>query len=340
MSSIKNYILWKIHNAGLINQLMSIEIGSSIAFLENKHIIFSNYSSQHYNNIYMPISKTTSKEELKQFYDPNIFQLINIPKSCFFDLNENVVFDNFETHENIIGSYYKCNDGDNENFFSESRKQIKLDKNKNNYFNGINLAFYSRFFFNRPKALDLFLSELKFKNEYINLAEKISNQLKDFVSIHFRLTDHSKKYPSNKENRIKYFNNIKEKNKNIVFCTDDVETIKSEFKDKCSFIDEIILFDFKSDFLNLEFHNNIVLGLISLLTMSYSDYFIGTPGSTFSSYIHRLRYLKNKENCFLYMDSFYNNNYINSGPYSWNGFDCHTETKNWWMEWPECKLNI
>ena len=32
--------------------------------------------------------------------------------------------------------------------------------------------------------------------------------------------------------------------------------------------------------------------------------------------------------------------YVQNGPFSWNGFDCHTNVKNWWREWPECKLRV
>ena len=34
------------------------------------------------------------------------------------------------------------------------------------------------------------------------------------------------------------------------------------------------------------------------------------------------------------------NEYERTGPFSWNGFKMHTNVKNWWSEWPECKLVV
>ena len=334
-----NDILWQIHNAGLINQLMSVEIGACISFLEKSPIRFFGYSNKSYGSIFLPPIKTMHVKEINESFKPNIFQLIDIPNSIDYSLINEPSKDLCTIHEHIIGLYYKCNNGENENSFAEGRAKLTLNKTTKNFFHNSCFAFYSRFFYNRPKELDLFLNKLKFKDPYVNLAKKIASQIGNFSSIHFRLTDHSKNYFATSENRLKFFDRIKEKKFRIIFSTDDVDLIKQEFKNECLLVDEIILNFFKKDFLELEFHDNVVLGLMSLLIMSESDYFIGTPGSTFSSYIHRQRFLNNKKDCFLFMDSSKGKNFIQNGPYSWNGYDCDTSTKNWWREWPECKLN-
>ena len=335
-----NDILWQIHNAGLINQLMSVEIGAGISFLEKSHIKFFDYSNKSYGSIFFPPVKKKNIKEIGESFKPNIFQLIDIPDSIDYSLINNASQTSCTIHEHIIGLYYKCNDGENENSFAEDRAKLTLNKTTKNFFHKTCFAFYSRFFYNRPKELDIFLSKLKFKDPYINLAKKIAYQIGNFSSIHFRLTDHSQNYFATSENRLKFLNQIKEKNNRLVFSTDDVDLIKKEFKKECLLVDEIILNFFKKEFLELEFHDNVVLGLISLLIMCESDYFIGTPGSTFSSYVHRQRFLNNKKDCFLYMDSSRCKDSVQNGPYSWNGYDCDTCTKNWWREWPECKLSI
>ena len=117
--------------------------------------------------------------------------------------------------------------------------------------------------------------------------------------------------------------------------------IKNDINENFLFIDDIITDQFAEDFIKLEFHDEVVFGLISLLILSHSEHFIGTPGSTFSAYIHRLRVHNNKQECFEYMPAKPQyDNYVQNGPFSWNGFNCHTNVKNWWREYPECKLNI
>lgn len=337
---MQHQIFWEIHNAGLINQLMSVEIGSSISFLEKVDINFFNVKHKDYDGIYIPWSNTVRVKEFKKKYKPNIFEIINMPKDINFKIVEDFFNDNYEKHENIVSKYYKCNDGDYENNFSEGRKKIILNKNKSNVFKKNCFSFYSRFFYNRTKDLDIFLNKIKFKDQYVDLAKKISLSFKNFCSIHFRLTDHAHNYKSNQEERMSFIKKIESFEKKIILSTDDKDLLSKEFGNKYLFVDDIILNDFKNDFLNLDFHDDVILGLISLLVLSHSDYFIGTPGSTFSSYIHRLRFLNNKENCFLFMNSRFNENFIQDGPFSWNGFKCDTLTKNWWREWPECKLMI
>ena len=74
--------------------------------------------------------------------------------------------------------------------------------------------------------------------------------------------------------------------------------------------------------------------------MTYSDYFIGTPGSTYTAYIHRKLYQKRNHNFEMMDCGRYHSSWNQSGKYSWNGMPMHTEMKSWWREWPESKLNV
>jgi len=334
-------MFWQIHNAGLINQVMSVELGCCISFLEKQQIHFFDYAKKSYGNIFVPSVKTMTTPEMRSSRKPNVFDLLDIPSEIDFRLIDAVPHSNYIKHENIIQSYYKYgNNSHNEQSFSEGRSRLHIDKHADNHFQTNCFSFYSRFIFNRPRELDLVLNKLRFKRQYVEFAKKISSQLSNFSAMHIRLTDHAKNYHSTSENRYKHFNRAKERHNKIIFSTDDVDLIRSELKNDCIFVDEIILNHFKEEFLSLEFHDEVVLGLISLLVLSDSGYFIGTPGSTFSSYIHRLRLLNNKSECFLFMDSSHNEHFTQNGPYSWNGFNCHVAAKNWWREWPECRLDI
>lgn len=332
---------WQVHNAGLINQVMSVELGCCISFLEKQQIYFFDYSNKSYGNIFVPPVKTMAIPEIRASGKPNVFQLLDIPSEVDYSLIDVAPETDCVRHENIIQLYFKHGDkSDHEYSFSEGRGRLRLSTHSDNYFHTNCFSFYSRFIFNRPRELDIVLNKLRFKEQYVKFAEKVSSQLKNFSAIHFRLTDHTMNYHATRESRLNYYNQAKERYHKIIFSTDDVQLIRSEFKDDCLFIDEIILHHFRDEFLSLEFHDEVVLGLISLLILSESDYFIGTPGSTFSSYIHRLRLQKNKAECFLFMDSSHNEHFTQNGPFSWNGFDCHIAAKNWWREWPECRLDI
>jgi hypothetical protein len=335
-----NNIFWQIHSAGLINQVMSVEIGCGIAYLEKKPISFFNFSNKSYGSIFLQPIVTMKLREITVAPKPNVFQLIDIPSDIEYRLINEVPNEPYCTHSDIITHYYKCGEGQNEGLFSEGRGKLSLNIHMHNFFHINCFAFYSRFFFSRPRGLDILLSKIRFKDEYVSLAKKIASQLKNFSSIHFRLTDHSKNYHATSENRMKHINRAKEVGYKIIYCTDDVNLIRSEMQADCLFVDEIILNHFRTEFLQLEFHDDVVLGLISMLVVSDSEFFIGTPGSTYSSYIHRLRYLNGKKDCFLFMDSNHNENFVQNGPYSWNGYNCHVAAKNWWREWPECRLNI
>jgi len=331
---------WQIHDAGLVNQIMCLEMGSGIAFMEECPITF--YEYKRYEKPIFTASRVHSKrEKLTNSKNPNLFDVMNVPSELNYSLlpffNEKKVFN----IKNNIRFYYKCQDGEHEKEFAEGRERLDPDKDKKICFNTNNLAFYSRFFFNRTKELDLFFSKLTFKSEYFEFVEKVANDIGKFSAIHFRLTDHARNYASTSENRIKYFEKLQNKGLPVIVSTDDNELIKKEIDGNYILVDDIICDYFPSDFLKLPFHDEVVFGLISMLMLANSEYFIGTPGSTFSAYIHRLRFNNNKPECFEYMpgrDKY--DNYVQNGPFSWNGFDCHTNVKNWWREWPECKLRV
>ena len=334
-------MFWQIHNAGLINQVMSVELGCCLSFLEKQQINFFDYSKKSYGNIFVPPVRTMGTPEMRSSRKPNVFELLDMPSEIDYKLIDEVPKVHYTKHENIIQSYYKYGqDSHNESYFSEGRGKLHINKNSDNYFHINCFSFYSRYIFNRPRELDVVLNKLKFKEQYIRLAKKISSQLSNFSAMHIRLTDHAHNYHATSDNRLKHYNKARERHNKIIFSTDDVNTVRNEYKETSLFIDEIILNHFREEFLQLEFHDDVVLGLMSLLILSESNYFIGTPGSTFSSYIHRLRLLNQKDDCFLFMDSIYNEQFIPNGPYSWNGFGCHVAAKNWWREWPECKLDI
>ena len=156
---------WQIHDAGLVNQIMCLEMGSGIAFMEECPITF--YEYKRYEKPIFTASRThTKRQKLTNSKNPNLFDVMNVPSELNYTLlpffNERKVYN----IKNNIRFYYKCQDGEYEKEFAEGRERLNPEKNKTICFNTNNLAFYSRFFFNRTKELDLFFSKLTFKSEY------------------------------------------------------------------------------------------------------------------------------------------------------------------------------
>ncbi len=344
----KNKIIyWKIHTAGLINQMMSVETGAGVAFMEKANLYF--YKTNIDKNRTMHPSGIIPQKRRILYQGtklPTIFDLIDIPNDLKFSINEEHNLSSDKKNKSleltdILGYYYKCDDGADEQKFAEGRKKIPSSDYQDLHFVQYAFAFYSRFFFSRTPELDDFFSRLTFRKPYLELAEKIAKFIGTFRGMHIRLTDHSNKYDASPENIAKGQDYFLDNNLPLIVSTDDKDTVIVKTKIKCKFVDDIITDHFAKEFINLPFHNEVVFGLISLLVMSYAQEFVGTPGSTFSSYIHRLRINKGLDDNLYYIKSgrACDNSTI-TGPFSWNGFQMHPNTKSWWQEWKECKLCV
>lgn len=326
--------------------MMSVEMGAGLAFMEKIPIYF--YKTAIDKNRTIHPSGIVPEKRKKLYLNtkmPTVFDLIEIPSVLNYSINNEYnlrkdIFDSCLNLEDLLGYYYKCAEGQNEDKFAERRKRLTFG-NKNINFNKFSLAFYSRFFFNRPPELDEFYSNLSFRKPYLELAENIAKSIGKFRGMHIRLTDHADKYDSKPENISKGQDLFKNKNLKLIVSTDDKEKVSNKIGIKCVFVDDIITDEFGKEFYNLPYHNEVVFGLISLLVMSYAEELVGTPGSTFSSYIHRLRINRGLDDNLYYIKSGKPcDKYVQTGPFSWNGFDMHTNTKNWWREWKECKLCV
>ena len=164
-----------------------------------------------------------------------------------------------------------------------NKKELIFEENKSYNMSGPNLANRETFFANQD---DEFLNKIKvtFKEEYVNLANKIAKSLGEFRGMHVRLTDHAERTFSFSE---KDFDKaLKNNDLKTVVLTDDVNNEIFKNKD-ITFLDDYIVDNFSDEFLALPSQSEIVFGLIGLLVMCQSKEFIGTPRSTFTAYIQR-----------------------------------------------------
>lgn len=324
------------HDAGIVNQLMSVELICGLAAAtKNKISVIKPYWRNE-----MPIcisgnSYKNLKRVLNHNEKPLIYDLIDFPSDLinftnFIDIQ-------FDEIGSLIESYFDCDpliDNFDEEVFSEGRNKLIFLEGKKYLFKKWSFGLYSRFFYHRTPEIDKILSCIKFKKEYHDLAKKISEDLGRFNGLHVRGTDHRKNYNANRGIVESAIRRLRKDGKKVVLCTD--EDVKY---DNCLLLHNFIIENYAESFKSLPFSDAAVFSIINLLVMTYSEEFAGTPGSTYTGYIHRCLYQNSPHNfCFLNGEEFPYSPI--KGKYSWNDFNMHTMMKSWWREWPECKLNV
>ena len=332
---------------GLFNQITSLETAVGLASRYKKQLIFHNISNPpnaDYNNARVPIYSANYKfNKRENLIDSNIFPNISDlldweNKDCNILIND--VVDSF-THEDLrVENLMLCysvaseNYSAQEDFFSEGRKRLFLE-NYNNVYLKNTLGYYSRFFFDRNSSLNKSLSSVRFKPEYYQLAEKVALSIGLFNGVHFRLTDHKGMFDPNNSILDSGVSQIND-GLPIVMCTDqpDSELIKNSSYNYL-LLDEYILNNFYKEFREFKFKEEVSFGILNNLVMHYSQEFIGSPGSTYTGYIHRG--LNQKRD--IQWRIFGEKEHLQDGPYSWNGYNNKdTFTKQWWREWKESKI--
>ncbi len=332
---------------GLFNQITSLEVGVGLASRYKKQLVIhniSNPSNGDYGGVRVPIYSANYKyNERSSLIDSNIFP--NISDLLEWENKENTILindivDSF-TYEDLrienLMKYYSPLPSiynNKEDFFSEGRERLLLE-NYNNVYLKKTLGYYSRFFFNRDPVLEKSLSSVKFKIEYYQLAEIIAKSLGTFNGAHFRLTDHKGMFDPDTNVLDLGISRI-DNGLPIVMCTDqpNSELIQNSSY-KYLLLDQYILNNFYNEFRDLKFKEEVSFGILNNLVMHYSQEFIGSPGSTYTGYIHRG--LNQKRD--IQWRIFGEDEHIEIGPYSWNGYNNKDSlTKQWWREWKESRL--
>jgi hypothetical protein len=332
---------------GLFNQVTSLEVAVGLASRYKKQLLIHNISNPpngDYGGAKVPIYSANYRyNERSHLIDSNIFPNISDlmdweNKDCNILIND--IVDSFTNEdlriENLMMYYSSPSDDykDTEENFSEGRERLLLN-NYNNVYLKKTLGYYSRFFLDRESSLDKSLSSVRFKPEYYQLAEKIAISIGLFNGTHFRLTDHKGMFdPDNNilDSGISQIDN----GLPIVMCTDqpDSELIKNSSYNYL-LLDDYILNNFYKEFREFKFKEEVSFGILNNLVMHYSQDFIGSPGSTYTGYIHRG--LNQKKD--IQWRIFGEEEHLQDGPYSWNGYDNKdTFTKQWWREWKESRI--
>lgn len=332
---------------GIFNQMTSLELAIGLSKRFNKELLFYNISNPpnpDYNNARVSIySANYHFNDRSGLVDSNVFP--NISDLVNWENKENHILindivDSF-TNEDIridnLMNYYSSNNNLDDIKFSEGRILLNIPEKSNIHLKKT-LGYYSRFFMNRDKALDKSLSSVRFKQEYYELAKVISDSIGHFNGVHFRLTDHKGMFDPDYNVLDIGIDTLHKNGLPIVMCTDqpNSEIIKKS-SNSYIFLDQYILNNFYKEFKQFKFKEEVSFGILNNLVMHYSQDFIGSPGSTYTGYIHRA--INQKRD--IQWKIFGEQEHIQDGPYSWNGYENKDSlTKQWWREWKESRLDI
>ena len=345
MSGTTDKVFFQLWNpTGLINQVMSLELAVGLSHEINAPVVV-HYVSNNGDNLYefkkVPIYTPSRwyNGQREGFTNPDQFpHLLDLLE---FDANIIVVDEKINTFkqeeviiDNMMNNYYYSNKQEieeDELAFAEGRQRLPLDRPI--HLKGT-LGWYSRFFYDRSPELNKSLSSVKFKKEYTDLAKKISNSLGTFKGMHLRLSDHIKMFETTQEMFEDWLNKFEQNNLPIVVSTcEPGHKMVQDNKHRFILLDEYIVNNFADDFKALPFQDEVVFGLICNLVLHDSVNFVGTSGSTYTAYIHRVRNQKGIETW-----SFFDNPPDAQGElYSWNKYPLDLGRKMWWREWEESK---
>jgi hypothetical protein len=328
---------------GLFNQLTSIELAVGLSKKYSRDLIIHNISNppnSYYGGARVPIYSANymySKRDnrVDKYIFPKITDFVDWDgKESVEFIDDTVEF--FEEDEIVIDNLMEYYSSDIEDdFFAEGRKLLSFD-NYSNYHLKKTLGYYSRFFMNRDLDLNMALSSVRFKQEYYDLSDQIAKSLGYFVGAHFRLADHKNYFSPGTETLDSGISTL-QSGMPIVMCTDESSSDIIRGSDyNYIYLDEYILDNFYNEFRQLKFKEEVSFGILNNLVMHHSKDFIGSPGSTYTGYIHRA--INQNNNSYIWK-IFNEPNFIDGNPYSWNGYDSRdTITKQWWREWKESEL--
>jgi hypothetical protein len=327
---MSNKIYFEIYPAGLINQLMSLEIAigienetsmETIIYNIPKHLpTLSKYFTKQNNKTIIDLVDWKNKEKFKTFY-----------------VGDEIEIKNCEIVNNLQNFYFikENRQYPNEDHFSGTRKRLLIDSSKNINLRNT-LVWYSRFFYEKNNDLKDKMLSIRFKQEYYDLSNKIAKSLGRFNGVHLRLTDHIEKMFAISEKNVQDGIRLLTEDLPIVISTDDADHgFFNKINKDIIILDKYIINNFSNDLFENDFDNDISLAILCNLVLSLSEDFIGSAGSTFTGYVQRGRINNRKK---ISWKLFGEPEFIPEGPYSWNNFYRGDLERSWWREWEECIL--
>ena len=322
----RGLVTYTLHAAGLINQLMSIENASIISSILDSSVLV--HDNRGLDSNWRKIDER--RTDLIGNHFPKINDLIVSKNSILFE-DKKLKDESICLPEQRVESFFKTAisvDGSKpDEQFLDGRDWIRLDRSLHYRFVET-LGWYSIVFWN-INNLETSDFEIKFKQEYIDFASKISKELGEFSSIHIRGKDIAKIYESKPLDIDEAVEGLR--GENVVIITDEQNLGEIKSGKNITNLNDFIIDNFLDEFLNLPFHDETTFGLICLLVACNSKDFSGTFGSTYSGYIHRQMRIKDGEYEYKFVG--HKASRVNGKNPWYLCSDLPIETKVWCREW-------
>ena len=282
---VLHYHIYNKGNVGMCNILMSLENAYILSLLTGRDKIVFYLSS--------PIAG--SNKTIFDFFDFNFPYEVktysdfpNTIKKLPFDFHGSLLYHDEFPSKSFINK--------RENLFN--LKEVE-DLHEFGTLDEKTLAFYSYLFYmgsKRDYIVEKVKENIKPKEKYLKVAESISKMPgHNFTSIHIRRGDYKSTNHKNKDKNVSDFLDVIKNNvgKNTTLLVHSDETDRSYFNDLKVNFNKVL---FAEDLINsvLPMFSKTEQGLVSLLLASYSENFVGTMLSTFTSFIQRYRLYKGK----------------------------------------------
>jgi len=366
---------YKLHNpTGMANHMMSLEIGLGLQYVYGyRQAIFYHCtpSNPHpWNQAHISPLIDNNAEV------PSILDLVELPSFAYentyltlpgvfpahydLDIVDTWKFTRYiQMYRQAPLNYYvdvaEGNESDAADF-ADGRAKLVVDPTKDIDFKSSNLSYYSRTFRNRTPEFDTMMSQIRWRREYVELADRIAAYIGPFNGVHLRLTDHTHNYLTTSTAYINGLVSLDDYSKRtLVMCTDEPQNeMLRSFRSYDNLLGEearatgrknllladIITKEFANDYKSLPSQEATAFGLVCMLVMFHSLDFIGTPGSTYTGLIHRAINQRGPCGFKLFAQDFAP---APGGPYSWQNHRLPhkgVEVNAWWREWPESRLQI
>lgn len=334
------------HN-GLGNQLCSFQLLAGLATALPNETIHAIYSTTKRWKIQDPQNYQVDTEPLAEYFDNSNVSLLEMlnyefPSNVVLHEDDSVIRNRLNS--NIIDcqdSFFApewVSDEDARNFTVRWHKRVALHPDKNNIFT-MTLNWYSKFFMNRTSAMDFEISQIEFLPEYTSLVKRMKADLKEFNGAHVRIMkDHHHIYSFTQDRLISGLGRLDTPERPLLLSVDDWNhPLIQHNSGRYLLAHDFILSNYGDSFKALPHHNRVDLATLSLLLMIESEDFVGTPKSTYTSYIQQQRAQRDVEEWKFFPDPLFDLYKKDAKPYSWFSMGNHANW-TWEREWAECKL--
>lgn len=364
---------YKLHNpTGMANHMMSLEVGLGLQYVygyEQAIFYHCTPSNPHpWNQAHISplidngaeVPSILDLVELPSFARENTYLTMPgvFPQHYDLDVLDTYRFTRYPQvfRQAPLNYYVNVAEGNESEAadFADGRSKLTLDPTKDVDFKRDNLSFYSRTFRNRTPAFDTMMSQIRWRTEYVEFANRVAEHIGPFNGVHLRLTDHTHNYETKSEAYINGLISLDQySQRTLLMCTDEPQNeMLRSFKSYNNLLGEearstgrknimladVITREFADDFRSLPSQESTVFGLVCMLVMFHSLDFIGTPGSTYTGLIHRAINQRGTCGFKLFPQTFVT---APGGPFSWQSHRLPhkgVEVNAWWREWPESRL--